>query len=910
MARLILRLFLWLFGLACLCVVIGWLVLAAPFFSEFRRDIVAEVLTEQMGQPILVQEDVSVIVGPITRVRAGGVVIPSEDMSDQVLAQLDVLELDVDMIAVLRGRINLDNLLVGGLQLNLLTQPDGTTSWSAREKIHRTPEPQSETATTPEPEASGNESGILSFLSNKTVSFEQVGLTIDNQQTGFSFVFDLQELKLDQADGGQTPTVTGAGSVNGEDFAIDGRYPRGGDFTTLATFGEIRLTYDGTVLPDDQGGGYTGNLTLDTGELGEFLDFIGLERVFEGRGTLSAMITSQTELLQIAEFESQLALQTGQEINLTGAFDNVLTKSGLDLLFTARFHPEGRPPAPARELKDLKLTGLRAHVTGTTGAMEFEEFLMTTNAFDQGLDEVGPVSISRIRRTPDGLLAMEGISLQAGPRDLPYLRAEGEILNLLELQALKFDGALAVPAAFVLTGLSEDKATQFGGIEADFSIDDTKGHLSLNSLNAKAVDTDIWKLDAQVELGDVATLDDIAIDITLGILDGADFLSALSLEAVDTGPLGFRFSAMGKGKDFDTSMGVAAGETRLNATLSTAVTEGRPNIKGRLHSERVDIEDVRKAVAAAVQLGKIGDDPELEDGTQPLVLPKDTDTQDDDVQPLVLPKEDRKPTDLVDLERLFLETDLDVKVEIEEIVGQQGVSSVSSELTAVEGKARLGPLEVGYGGGYFRVAAAMDLIETPQLVSVSGATSGWDFGRILDSVGLGIDAHGTLSGNFDVTGNRQNIRTFIDTMVGSAAIRMDQGDIATSLLELAGLGIFPWLFSEEFRQGYTEIVCVVAPVNINAGRVSFDSIVAETKSVQLVAKGEVNWKADTIALRAEPRRVGKPLSRSAWPFDVTGQLSAPKFKLDVGGSRSSRGDDADAMPADRKPCVPDLNQLQ
>ncbi len=139
---------------------------------------------------------------------------------------------------------------------------------------------------------------------------------------------------------------------------------------------------------------------------------------------------------------------------------------------------------------------------------------------------------------------------------------------------------------------------------------------------------------------------------------------------------------------------------------------------------------------------------------------------------------------------------------------------------------------------------------------------------------------------------------------------MSRGQISTSLLELAGLGIFPWLFSEELRQGYTDVVCIVAPVRIDAGRVSSTSIVAETASVQLVAAGEVDWKNDTIVLRAEPRPVGRPLSRSAFPFDVTGRLSAPEFKLDLGGSRSRRADGADEMPTERQPCVPDMRQLE
>lgn len=175
---------------------------------------------------------------------------------------------------------------------------------------------------------------------------------------------------------------------------------------------------------------------------------------------------------------------------------------------------------------------------------------------------------------------------------------------------------------------------------------------------------------------------------------------------------------------------------------------------------------------------------------------------------------------------------------------------------------------------------------------------------------VNIPARGKLSANVDVTGNIASGKAFMNSMAGSASLNMRDGAIATSLLELAGLGIFPWLFSQEFAEGQTEIVCVKAPVKINAGNVTFTRVVAETRSVQMVVRGMVDWVKDAIAIRAEPRRVGQPLARSAWPFEVNGKLSDPQFKLQVGGSRSRRADGADQMPAERKPCTPDIYQLE
>ena len=147
-------------------------------------------------------------------------------------------------------------------------------------------------------------------------------------------------------------------------------------------------------------------------------------------------------------------------------------------------------------------------------------------------------------------------------------------------------------------------------------------------------------------------------------------------------------------------------------------------------------------------------------------------------------------------------------------------------------------------------------------------------------------------------------------MYGSVTISMVNGAIATSLLDLAGLGLFDWLFSKELQQGYTTIVCVVAPLRIDGGKASSNAMVVETKSVQLVAAGSVDWRNDRIAIRAEPRPVGRPLARSAWPFQVTGRLSNPDFK--IGGKSGQKPEKsvpkANQTSGTRTPCKPDFQQ--
>ncbi|MCP4306809.1 MAG: AsmA family protein [bacterium] len=907
----------WLLGAVAVLVLAAWLVLAIPMFSDFRKSMVESVLSDQIGQALVVKDDVSIVLGPTSRIHVSGVEIPSEKIPDAALAELNVLEFDLDLVALLGGSIDLDNLTVDGLQVNMLTLEDGTTSWTSATRVETDPAPEAEEPEgVPPDEGSTDEGsmaedggGIIGFLGGKTASFTSIGWTIDNQLTGFSFIFDLTNLNLDQFEEGEGVSLVGRGTLNGLAFEIDGNYPRGAPFTTRAAFGSMTLGFDGQPIEPDAGGGFSGQFNLEAGQFGDLLEGIGLQRTLEGQGRLLADLTHQSDRLKVENLDISIALDKGQLVEVTGSVDDLVATTGFDVSLNGRFHPEGSPPARARGLKDLELTGIHAHVVSQADNLQFEELTITTNLFDQGLNNIGPISIGRIRRSPEGELAFEGIRLQAGPPDAPYVVATGNIGDILQLRDLAFEGKLAGSASLLLGDLGDDVAAAFGGVEAEFAIDDAAGHLSLSKLDATTVDTDLWSLAMRVVFSNMADLDGFEFDFDLDVPDSAGFLAALDLNEIDAGAMEVTASARGGGQKLAVTAGALVGESRLDAGLEMNVAGDEPTIRGGITSDLVNIRDLKNAAAYVVQLGSLE---KRQPKVQPLVMPKP------EPQPLVLPKPEPQPlvlpktegNEAYRFELADLLSDLKIVLDIKEIVGEQGVSSVSSDFTIQDGKAQLGPLEVAYGGGYFNVRAGMDLVETPDRLSISGATGGWDFGDILDSIGLGIEAHGTLQGKFDVAGNSRSIDAFVNSMSGSATISMSRGNISTSLLELAGLGIFRWLFSEERSQKFTDIVCVVAPVRIDPGKVSSSSIVVETEKVQLVATGAVDWRNDSIALRAEPRPVGRPLARSAWPFDVTGKLSEPEFKLDVGGSRPAWNERRGDMPTDRTPCTPDIRQLE
>ncbi|MEV8467203.1 AsmA family protein [Fluviibacterium sp. DFM31] len=913
MRKLLRRLGLGTLGLLVLLSALGWLLLESAMFSPMRRSLVEDRLSKAIGQPLIITKDVRVFLAPISRFHLSGVEIPSQSIAGMNLARLDLMEFDLDLIAMAQGRAGLDNLVVQGARINLLTQEDGTTSWTDTETDLAGKDTQWDASDTPA--APQDNSGILAFLRGRTAQFTSVGLKVEDRISGFSFDFDLDSLSLAQLDGGRRVGLNSKGLINGHEFGISGNYPQGAPFTTEATFGDLAMSFDGQPIPASDGGGFRAVFDLKTGDIGDLLEVLKLQRVLEGDGTLSADVESQAGRVKVDNLSAKIDFAEGQVLTAKGSIADLAHREGLDLEVAGRLHPEDRPPPPAGLVRDIRLAGFEAQIVGQGNSFELRHLEFQTNAFENGLERLGPASIAKIHRTPDGRLAMDGITLKAGPADAPILEARGYIHDVLQLKDLAVTGKLDGAATLLLPDLTPDQAGRMGRVEAQFKIDDTAGHLGLSELKAQTLGTDLWELALSARVGDVRDLEGMDVDFDLQVADTARLLSALDQKVVDAGALDLSARLQGNATAFTSTIGLTNGNSHLKAALDAGIKQHVPVVRGSLHSDLVRIDDFQDTLAAVMELVAVFRKDRRPEA-QPLVLPKD----DVDVQPLVLPKDDTKVQPLVlpkmdapnllDPETLLTEADVEVAVDIRKITGQKGVSSVSSTFRSRDGKASLGPLEVSYGGGYFNLDLASDLVNAPLFLSVSGSTRGWQLQHLLSATGVKLDADGTLGGPLNVRGNIRSLDTFLDTMRGSATISMAGGHIATSLLELAGLGVVPWLFSPELRHGSTRIVCVRAPLRIDAGRVSSDQLVAETARVQVVAKGSIDWLRDTISLRAEPRPVGKPLDRSAWPIDVTGMLTDPQVKLQTGGARSRRADGADNMPADRKPCVPDIYQLQ
>lgn len=931
-------------ALVVLSIGCSYLLLASPLTRDLRVRVASEFLSSALGQPVFVQGDAAIRLFPSPALVAAQMRVPSKEIEGIDLAQLEHARLALDPLRFFRGGVVFPEIEARGLRVTLIRSEDGRTSW---------------TAITGQPRAvpGKEDTSLVGFLGARRVKFSSMRLNAENRATGFQFAFDLHGFEVQQQD--TAVNVISHGSLNGQKFEASGIFPNKEAFQITGSAGVLSFSFAGAV-PDGTGpGSFDGNLQVQTPDLQEFLRALKLKGDINGSGELSARLYRRGGSIDFEDVALNLALSGGQRAALTGRLSNPRKGPDFDLELTFDRFATSRPPEKAAFLRDTEFTGLELHAVGDGEEIEVERVILNTNAFDEEFRHIGPFEIDRIRRTPDGRLELSGLTLLLGPTEDPFLTATGQVANLLEMEGYSLAGALDLPADRVLLTLRKEEAERFGRLTGILKLAEMQGRAVLKEFVLKSEGSGLWNGEFSAAARNLKPLDGLSLGIRLGAPDGADFLEALRLEPVDLGPFDAEISLQRSRTALKAKAGLLFGGTSLRSDLILRVRQGAPVLRGALRSERIRLKDLQDGFLAALQIGRaqsVWEGIRLAEaglasmdtsGFQPLVLPAEAEPSETGIsgfQPLVI-GEPPPTDDLAGFQPLVLETprssganegfqplvvteeladlnweifrdiellarllDAEIEVDIGRLSGPRGSASVRSGLNLKSGKLDFGPVTISFGKGFATVRAAMDLAGAPDWLRISGRAGGWRVADVFSSLGINVGASGILDAQFDVTGRYDPPDAFPQTMRGRATVSMEGGRIDSSLIELTGLGVLPWLFSRELHGGSARIVCLRAPLSLNQGRIQVNNAVLETDRVQLVAKGTLDVPGNRIDLRADPRPVGRPLSRSPWPFALTGALNKPQ--VSVAERRAWRALSPLSMPENRMPCVPDAAQLE
>lgn len=923
-----------LFGFVVLA---AWLVLSSSILAKTRGDLTAQILTRELGQAVEITGGVRVDLGSVLHVTADGLELPSQTMTDVTLAVIGQLEFDVDLRDLLGGRINLRALRAGDASVKLLVTEDGTSSWSMAKA-----EPAGDVAPAQSAlpaRSKSKDKSIVDFLADHRIQFSNSGVSYSDARNGLELDLLLTSLEISKKDKAAAVVLQGEGTLNGQELTLDGNFPQERPFKVTAAFSQISVALDGTP---DLGGydiGYSTAISMDIAELGQLQDVLKLEKYVSGTGHVSAVFKSLEGSARIDDLDVLIELDGGQSLEVKGDLGKLGDPSDITLDTNIRLYTADNKPAPATRRRDLKLIGVDMQLIAQPNGIPKRGMVIETNGFvlDTSGEGPPPISFSEISRSSDGKLRVGKVVLRIGPPEAHFLVLEGSVENALRLDKIDIKGTLEVPTASIFAPSLLQTSDVLGQISGGFRLSGNIDELTLSNLKTETQGSDLWNLDVSGSVQNLLKVDDVVLNIVANIPSGAKFLSALKLEPVETGPVKVTTKMSSDGTAWMSDVDIAVAESEISFSLDLDIDDPNPVVRGQVESDLIKITHLRDIIATAIQLAKLND---LEQAASQGTAPPDSSVESEDgkkTEPLLLKKPGQADPDssgnsngaaLADTDSsqqpgpfrnvtlhplgrsiLLSGLDLGISIDLRKIEGDKGSSSLKSNLEMKDQKARLGPLKFEYDGAHFDISGSMDLNENPDTLKISGSAGGWNFGNIMHELHFKKGASGILNADFDLSGNYASVKDFLTSVSGNATVSMRNGSIDSQLLDLAGLGIIPWLFSKD-RGSVATIVCARAPLYLSNGRISTKRTVVETDQVQIVVLGNVDLKNKTLDIKGQPRRIGKPLSRSPWPFTAVGSISDPKIKVKDGPKRLRRSDGASTMPERRKPCVPDILQLK
>ncbi|WP_204114231.1 AsmA-like C-terminal region-containing protein [Shimia biformata] len=876
-----------------LLVVLPWLVLESAMFSKLRRDLVSRALSEELKIPVIIDGDVSVSLSRRLRFSVVDAHIPSTTMPDRITASLGAAQFSVPLAALLEGRFPIQDLVVRDLDAEAYRDSAGRTSWTQTGGLF--------TATGDNGKPKSN---LLRVFYDKRIDIQNIRLKLINDQSGFDFLFDLQAFLLDYTGSDNPVTLTSHGAMNGQPFEVTGDFPRGADFSIAAMFGRQQLDISGAPYRDGVTDGFGADITLTSPDLQGFLDLVALKGDVEGSGRLSFALDHRPGVIELDRIDLGARTGAGRSLMVRGRAGNLLTLDGIDLATDLRLVEDAATIPPAQRLRDIRVLRVTADILGSRGQFELAAIDAHTNAFDTELDQIGPARVGKLFRAEDGRLELTGIRLQSGDPADPFLVAEGQILDLLALKAFRFEGQLNGHADMIFPDISPEDLDELGRVQASFALSDESGVVALERLVAESTPSDLWRFRGQARVADLTRFRGASLAADMSVTGAGAVLQVLGLPDSDIGTVALELGAEAEGSDITMFLGLDVDGTTARLDLSHLETARKNILRGALFSPAIDLDGLLGLIRSGVDMAKANrqdsharEQPSLMQDRRvpkPLIVAPDGRA----IKPLVVQLDPGRTMLLRVLRRL----DLEFGIKVDHLTGNDTFSGIDSRVVMNRGKLSAGPLTARVAGAHVTLGATSDVILDPGTLHVDGTMSGLSLSRVLRLLRIDMDASGKIGGSFGVALDLGRDVPLLRRTTGWARFDMKNGEIATSLIDLAGLGVFPWLFSGRAGRGRAPIACLVAPVTVNNGTFSSNQVVLETDAVQVILKGKINIPANQIALRGEPRPATRPLARSAFPFEVTGKLTKPDVSIVRAGGESREKRGVRTVVQNHQPC--------
>jgi len=869
-----------------------------------HKDRIAAYVARETGRPLTIEGPIDLEWGRTTRIAVRDVSLsnPAWARSSEMV-RITEADIRFELLPLLRGRVDIDSLILRGARMFIETDSDGRTSFDFGDT------------------GSGDDdrSGELGVdLEIAELEIEDVKFTFLDGPAGNETIGTIQRIKVLPSEPGAPLDVDIAADVRlGKNMAkidLDGQVGSWNDIIrgdrpvpfdiTGEAFG-LNVEIDGDVRGPKNPSGFDVNILISGDAISTVQPFFETPLPKLGHISLSANISGGQRNPVVTLGALDVA-----NIHVTGTTKLDLTGDASDHDFDLKAELRDQDLAPVEPLARISLAqigGVKGsiNITGNLDAMRFEpNRVAVADSFLSGTVTVGPL-LDDPKVTYDLILTTDGQTLAvvepiAGVSLPDFGPIKGEIRAIGDLNKVRAE----------TTGLDADGIHGTGRVDvAKLEADVPTVTLDLKlSAHDQSLDPVRDMLGDQIvalgpvegDVGVTGTLPDIRLQLNDFAVDQIKANGDVTLNVDAEQPLkAYRLDLAGTGQaleQFQPLLGVTWPE--LDPVDLTA------SIEGNLEEVTVEKFTFRTVITDMAGRGHLVFDPEAIE-IEAVVTSENTDITRlfPDYDPAHRPdsisaEEAKAATPAKNGKKVFSDeplpldflraADLDISFQPKKLVTPYGVfENVNLRVVLEEDALTVRPLEARYAGSDLRGDFSLDARGQTPLVGLSLRGPDLQIGQLLkDFANLDV-LEGAGAVDVALSGSGNSIAAIAGSLDGHARQLMGKGRMRNEGLGYVS-GLFSGIAEALENKNWVAVDCMANDFEFKNGVATSRVNLLSTEVIILTADGSINLGTEDYKMKVKPRPRGFDLSLAV-PVLIRGPLDDPSFLPDPLGTLAKIG---------------------
>ncbi len=469
------------------------------------------------------------------------------------------------------------------------------------------------------------------------------------------------------------------------------------------------------------------------------------------------------------------------------------------------------------------------------------------------LPELGSVRARAELHNRADRLILTNIDGLIGSNSRPALRLTGEIGDLLALEQIALRGSFEIPLATLLAPNEGTDTPSLGELQGQFHASDADGSISLESLSAKAIGTDLYSLAAEGAFDDLKRRNEFKLKTVLKVPKPSLLGQRLGFKVGAMGPFSYTGEISGSLEQFGAEGTVRVGRTAFSGILSGHIAEARPVLSAKLTSPVFHFADF---------------------GLLPKSKPEQVDQSIKAEAPHLFSKE---PLPFEAL-RGF---DLDLDLTLNRLEGVElDIDQAEAQLQLKQGRLKIDPLRFSFVGGSVLARVQSDTHAAQPALGLRLEADNVLLGDLLAQLAVDVPLDGKLDMVLDLSATGPSPRALSSSLKGNWDMALSRGHVQTKLLDLSAVNMVDWMTSDTRLKGYSDLNCFILRLDFQQGIGTIKAALLDTSNVLAPGTGNIDLRAETIDIQVHPRAKKRRLIESTTPFTITGPLTSPSIQTD------------------------------